>query len=239
MASYYSPGEREKDNALSSMLAWAQYQKTQGKNFFGQELKVDPSKGKGTGAQTTVTKAKKMPTRLGPAGGRGSQLVQNKRLAQEALKADLGNTVKAASEVGATGLQGLQQKLSGLFERGSAEKLGMSFDAAHSGATLGAKIPEVTTAAQQQIAQQTAKVGQKVASTTGNAMKIASQGTAATGTAATGLQAAASTAMPYLLAAQLVLGMLGSKKDEEGWLGIRPMGSPWGAAGSGGTGVVG
>ena len=42
MGSYYSPGEREKDNALSSMLAWAQYQKTQGKNFFGQELKVDP-----------------------------------------------------------------------------------------------------------------------------------------------------------------------------------------------------
>ena len=200
-SSYYSPGEQEQKNALANMLIHAKNMKEQGKNFWGKELKVDPSKGKGTVAQANVVNAKRMP--VGGAMGRG--------LAHQKVAKDLANpAIKTAQEVGTTGLQ---QKFAGLLERGSAEKLGMSF-----GSTSSAPLsiaPEVTTAAQQQIAQTASQVGQNVASTTANALKVGSE---VAKSSATTLQSAASSALPYLLAAQLAFSIGGARGDDPGKL---------------------
>ena len=199
MYSGYTTGEEEQQKALQGMLIHAKNMKEQGKNFWGKELKVDPSKGKGA-ATTTTTKT----TRLGPAMGRG--MLGHERDAKDLVKPAALPSVTAAIEVGT---KGLQQNLASLFERGSAEKLGMSFGSA--GAAPLSIAPEVTTAAQQGIAQTASQAGQTAAST----LKIGAD--AAATTASSGLQAAASSAMPWLLGIQFAAGLLGAKGDKKGF----------------------
>ena len=204
-------GEEEQKDALASMRLWAEHQKTQGKNFFGQELKVDPSKGKGAAAQANVVNAKKTV----------STASEN---VSKALTTSTKSAVDAAQTVGTQGLENL-----------SIMSQGMGSGALGTGAIntgpLNTQLKIATNPA-------TTVANTTNAANTANALKVGTDA-AATASASTGLQAAASSAMPYLLAAQLALGFLGAKDDEEGWLGIRPSGNPWGAAGTGGTGVVG
>ena len=168
-SSYYSPGKEEQDKALQGMLIHAKNMKEQGRNFWGKELKVDPSKGKGAAAQTTVTNAKRMP--VGGAMGRG--------LAHQNLAKDLTKpAINAAKEVGAVAP----------ISKFGADHAFLAKQQATNVATKSAALDSAKT------------------------LKVGAEG------ASTGLKSAASSAMPYLLAAQLGLSILGAKGDDPGKL---------------------
>ena len=230
---YIDWGDDDVKSAMQLGLLHAKRMKEQGKNFFGKDLKIDPKDQPGLKSQQTVTSAK---TRIPSAMGRGSQLVRNKRLAQETLKADLGNTVKAAREVGA--MEALSTVNPGSKGMGLTTGLFAGKDVTIKGLDAASKAQNVQNVQNVQNLQNLQNAQNTMTIT--NASNLAGGASNLAGTAATGsLATAASAAMPYLLAAQVVLGLLGSKDDEEAWAGIRSSGNPWGAAGSGGTGVVG
>ena len=203
---YIDWGDDDVKSAMQLGILHQQRMKEQGKNFFGQELKVDPSK-----ATTTTTTPKPATVSNFTAFD-----IKNKDLTKVA-----NNTLKANEAVGSLNAAHMQ----GLKILETAPNI---FSSAAS------MTPEMTQAvANAGSAAQTANLGI-------NSAQYASAGgaAAAAGTASTGLQAAASSAMPWLIGAQIMLGLLGSKDDEEGWIGIRPT-DPWGSSGPGGTGVVG
>jgi len=108
--------------------------------------------------------------------------------------------------------------LSKLLERGSAEKLGMTFDAAHSGATLGMKIPEVTTAAQKEIARQSVEAGKNVVQTGKN---IADASKVASAKIFDGTKAGFQKGMNAIALGATVIEKWGQRFAKKGWKGVQ------------------